>query len=218
MLSVTKDEELKACVWAELARDPSLAGAEVAVIAKDGVVTSAGHVDTVAQKEAGERAVRFSGGMCGIAFELDAKSDLGHKPSDSEIAHAALTALRAHARITPDSVGVEVERGWLTLSGDLGSQLEILLARRCVGGLAGLRDVCCCIQVAPAAGPLPHVRVGAIDSPPPCPAATAALPPVPLPNSRYSAWWRPSGRVHTPPSCHLTGRGRRCCSNRLGQR
>ncbi len=163
---MTKDEELKACVLAELARDPSLAGAEIAVIAKDGVVTIAGHVDTVAQKEAVERAVRFSSGICGIAFELDAKSDLGHRPSDSEIAHAALTALRADARITPDSVGVEVERGWLTLSGELGSQLEILLARQCVAGLAGVRGLCCCIRVAPAAGPLPHVRAGDIDAPP----------------------------------------------------
>lgn len=162
---MTKDEELKACVMAELARDPSLAGAEIAVITKDGVVTIAGHVNTVAQKEAVERAVRFSSGIGGIAFELDAKSDLGHKPSDSEIAHAALAALHADTRIAPDSVGVEVERGWLTLSGELGSQLEIVLARQSVAGLAGVRGLCCCIRVALAAGPLPQARAGDIDSP-----------------------------------------------------
>lgn len=143
------DEELKACVNAEIARDPSLADAEIAVIVKDGVVTITGHVDTIARKEAVQRAVRYSSGASGIAFELDAKSDFGHKASDSEIAHAALAALAARSGIPRNRIGVEVENGWVTLSGELGNHPNVEIARQCLADIPGIRGLCCCIRVAP---------------------------------------------------------------------
>ena len=149
---IKDDEELKARVLAELARDPSLAGAGIGVIVQDGVVTITGHVDTLAQKEAVERAIRYIDDVCATAFELDARNEFGHKPSDTEIAHAAITALRAHPQLSADHVRVEVENGWVTLSGNLGASLEVERARQCVSSLKGVRGVFSCLAVHPHAG------------------------------------------------------------------
>ena len=149
---MTTDEELKAGVIAELARDPGLAGSEIGVIVKDAVVSILGHVGTVAQKEAVERAVRGVSGLCGAAFELDAKSEFGHKPSDTEIVHAALAALHANPHLSASSVKVEVENGWMTLSGELKGHFEVDIARQCVGPLSGVRGVFSCISIPPNVG------------------------------------------------------------------
>lgn len=141
------DEELMACVVAELKRDPHLAHAEIGVIVKDSVVTVTGHVDTVEQKDAVERAVRRVCGVSAAAFELDARTALGHKHSDSEIAHAAVAALRANPLLSRARVNVEVDHGWVTLSGEVESDPEAEMARRCIAGLPGVRGSVNCISI-----------------------------------------------------------------------
>ncbi|WP_371132536.1 BON domain-containing protein, partial [Polaromonas sp.] len=79
---------------AELAWDAAINPIGIGVIARDGVVTLTGHLDTFAEKRAVERAVRRVSGVRGIALELDVKLSAEHQRSDSEIAQAASSALR----------------------------------------------------------------------------------------------------------------------------
>jgi len=104
------DIQLKADVTAELAWDPAINATDIGVMVKDGVVTLAGHLDTFAEKHAAEHAVRRVSGVRGIALDLDVKLAPEHKRSDSEIAQAAITALRLNSSVPDGKVKVEVDK------------------------------------------------------------------------------------------------------------
>lgn len=135
------DAQLKADVTAELAWDPAVNSINIGVSAKDGVVTLSGHLDTFAEKHAAERAARRVAGVRGLAVELDVKLSAAHKRSDSEIAQAAASALRWHSLVPDDRVLVQVEDGWVTLSGEVDAAYQLSSAEKCVRPLIGVRGL-----------------------------------------------------------------------------
>jgi osmotically-inducible protein OsmY len=143
------DAQIKADVTAELAWDPSIHATAVGVVVKDGLVTLTGHLDSLAEKHAVERAVRRVAGVRGIAVELEVKPAGEHKRSDAEIAKAALAALRWHSWVPEEHVKVEVEDGWVTLSGEVDWRYQATSAEQCVRPLMGVRGVTNNIGVKP---------------------------------------------------------------------
>lgn len=135
------DIQLKADVMAELAWDPAINATAIGVQVKDGVVALSGHLDSYAEKHAVEKAVRRVCGVRGIAVELDVKLAPDHRRSDSEIAQAALHALRLHTWVPEDQIKVEVEDGWVTLSGEVNWHYEIASAEQCIRRLLGVRGL-----------------------------------------------------------------------------
>jgi osmotically-inducible protein OsmY len=133
------DIQLKDDVTAELAWDPAINAAHIGVMVKDGVVTLAGHLDTFAEKYAVERAARRVAGVRGIALDLEVKLAPNHQRSDSEIAEAAIAALRLHSLIPEGQVKVEVEDGWVTLTGEVDWGYQFASAEQCVRPLKGVR-------------------------------------------------------------------------------
>lgn len=132
------DTELKADVIAELAWDSAINPTGIGVIVKHGVVTLTGHLESFAEKHAVERAVHRVAGVRGIALELDVKLSAAHKRSDSEIAQAAATALLWNSNVPDGRVQVEVENGWVTLTGELDWNYQIASAEQCVNSLLGV--------------------------------------------------------------------------------
>jgi osmotically-inducible protein OsmY len=132
------DMQLKADVTSELAWDPSINAAAIGVIVKDGLVTLTGHLDTFAEKHAVEHAVRRVSGVRGIALELDVELTPDHQRSDSEIAKAALHALRWHTWVPDGQIKVEVENGWVTLDGQADWHYQIKSAGDCIRPLIGV--------------------------------------------------------------------------------
>ncbi|MEO8387170.1 BON domain-containing protein [Polaromonas sp.] len=143
------DMQLKADVTAELAWEPAVNAAGIGVLVNDGVVTLTGHLDTFAEKYAAERAVRRVAGVRGLAMELDVKLAPGHQRSDSEIASAVASALRWSVFMQPDRVKVEVEKGWVTLTGEIDWSYQSSTAEQCVRGLIGVRGLTNNITVKP---------------------------------------------------------------------
>ncbi len=143
------DMQLKADVTAELAWEPAVNSAGIGVLVNDGVVTLTGHLDTFAEKVAAERAVRRVGGVRGLAIELDVKLVAAHHRSDSEIASVAASALRWSVLLPPDRIKVEVEKGWVTLTGDVDWAYQSSTAEKCVRGLVGVRGLSNNIAVKP---------------------------------------------------------------------
>jgi osmotically-inducible protein OsmY len=143
--------QLKADVMAELAWDPAINAANIGVMVKDGVVTLAGHIDTYAEKHAVERAVRRVSGVRAIALDLDVKLSTDHERTDSEIAQAALTALRWHALVPEELVKVEVEDGWVTLRGQVDSRFQLTNAEQGIRSLVGVRGLTNKITIKPHA-------------------------------------------------------------------
>jgi len=143
------DAQIKADVTAELAWDPSIHATAVGVVVKDGLVTLTGHLDSLAEKHAVERAVRRVSGVRGIAVELEVKPAGEHRRGDAEIAKAALAALRWHSWVPEEHVKVEVEDGWVTLSGEVDWRYQATSAEQCVRPLTGVRGVTNNIGVKP---------------------------------------------------------------------
>lgn len=135
------DLQLKADVTSELTWDPSINASGIGVMVKDGVVTLTGHLDTYVEKYEAERAVRRVSGVRGIALELDVKLSPGHKRSNSEIALAAIAALRWNSSVPEEKIKVEVEDGWVTLTGEVDWNYQRTSAERCIRPLIGVRGL-----------------------------------------------------------------------------
>lgn len=93
--------------------------------------------------------MRRVAGVRGIALELDVKLTPESKRSDSEIAKAALHALRWHSWVPNERLQVEVEDGWVTLSGEVDWHYQLASAEQCVRPLLGVRGITNNITVKP---------------------------------------------------------------------
>ena len=135
------DAQLKADVSAELEWEPSINASHVGVAVDNGVVTLTGHLDTFAEKFAVERAVQRVQGVRAIALELDVKLEPGRKRSDSEIAAAAESALKWHSLVPEEKIQVKVEKGWVTLKGEVDWDYQRRSADQAVHPLTGVVGV-----------------------------------------------------------------------------
>lgn len=135
------DEQLKKDVMAELEWDPSLNAAHVGVAVTNGVVTLTGHLDTYTEKYAVERAVSRVGDVKAIAMEVDVKLDPAHKRTDTEIAAAAESALVWHPQVPADRIQIKVEKGWITLKGEVDWDFQRQYAEKAVRALTGVVGV-----------------------------------------------------------------------------
>lgn len=113
------DTQLKKEVLAELEWDPALNANSVGVAVNKGVVLLTGHLDTFAEKQAVEEAVQRVAGVKAIAVELDVKLEPHHHRSDAEIAAAIGASFGWHALIPDDRIQLKVEKGWVTLTGEV---------------------------------------------------------------------------------------------------
>ncbi len=137
------DSDLKKDVLTELLWDPLVPEARVGVAVSEGVVTLSGHLDTYAEKVAAKRAVERVSGVKAIALELDVIPLGVHQRSDTEIAAAVEHALSWNTSIPQGGVKVMVEKGWVTLSGELDWNFQRRAVERMVRplkGVAGITD------------------------------------------------------------------------------
>ncbi len=147
------DAQLKKDVTAELEWDPSINASHVGVTAADGVVTLSGHLNTFVEKYAIERAVQRVQGVKAIALEVDVKLEPGHKRSDSEIAGAVESALQWHALVPAERIQVKVEKGWITLKGEVDWEYQRRNAEKAVRPLTGVVGVSNAITLKPSVTP-----------------------------------------------------------------
>jgi osmotically-inducible protein OsmY len=135
------DLQLKDEVLSELAWDPAVHAEAIDVSVKDGMVALSGHLGTYAEKRAVEKAVRRVTGVRGVALDLDVILAPEHRRTDSDIARAVLAALQWHAWVPHQRLHVQVEDGWVTLSGEVDWQHQLASAEQCVRPLVGVRGI-----------------------------------------------------------------------------
>jgi osmotically-inducible protein OsmY len=135
------DSQLKKDVEAELQWDPAIDATRVGVVVTDGVVTLTGHLASYAEKYAAERAAQRVEGVKALAVELDVKPIASHQRSDAEIAAAVEWALKWNALVPEDRIKVMVEKGWVTLSGELDWDYQREQALKAVRPLTGVLGV-----------------------------------------------------------------------------
>ncbi|MDL2337768.1 MAG: BON domain-containing protein [Pseudomonadota bacterium] len=135
------DAQIKADVTRELEWDTSINSSNVGIAVNHGIVTLSGHLDTYAEKYAIERAVQRVEGVKAVAIELDVKLAPDHKRSDSEIAQAIETAFKWHVFIPGDRIRVKVERGWVTLNGEVDWEYQRAATEKNVRPVMGVVGV-----------------------------------------------------------------------------
>ncbi len=147
------DDTLKSDISQELDWDPAIHASQIGVAVKDGVVTLTGHLDSYAEKFAIEKAVSRVRGVKAVAMELDVMLAPNHQRSDTEIALAAEAAFKWHVRIPADRIQVRVEKGWVTLRGEVDWDFQRQEAARAVRALTGVVGVSNAIHLKPAVPP-----------------------------------------------------------------
>lgn len=143
------DTQIQKDVIDELRWDPSIRENEIGVSSKDGVVTLSGVVDSYADKHAAEHAAQRVSGVKAIAEDLTVKLVPTSKRTDTEIAHAAVTALKWDIQVPDEKIKVKVDDGYITLSGDVEWKFQRDAAERAVRYLTGARAVVNLINVRP---------------------------------------------------------------------
>ena len=143
------DSQLKSDVLSEIAWEPTVHSDSIGVTVKEGVVTLTGHLKSLAEKHAVERAARRVAGVRALAVELDVTPAAEHKRSDSEIAKTVLTALRWHSWVPEERIRVEVEDGWVTLGGEVDWRYQATSAEQCIRPLVGVRGLTNNIGIKP---------------------------------------------------------------------
>ncbi len=112
--------ELQNDVQDALYWEPLLNAAEIGVIAKDGVVTLTGTVDSYAKKWEAENAAKSVSGVRVVVEKIDVKLNRSFgKIDDNEIADDLIKAVKWNRQIPKDKIQAKVEDGWVTLEGEV---------------------------------------------------------------------------------------------------
>jgi osmotically-inducible protein OsmY len=145
--------DLKNEVMDELRWEPSINEADVGVIVKDGIVTLTGAVDSYAEKSAAERAAQRVLGVKAVANDIAIRLPHGNTRTDADIAAAAVNALQWHVFLPRGHVKVAVDRGWVTLKGDVQWQYQKTAAEEGVRHLLGVTGISNEITIKPQVSP-----------------------------------------------------------------
>ena len=138
MTATLTDSELQQTVLDELKWEPSVNAAHIGVSVKDGVVTLTGHVPSYAEKYAAEKAAKRVYGVKAVANELDVKLPGSSQRTDEDIAVACVNALKTNYLGAQDKIKITVNKGWVTLEGEVEWQFQKTPPKRAVRYLSGV--------------------------------------------------------------------------------
>ena len=146
---MSDDKQLQQAVLDELQWEPSVNAAHIGVTAKSGVVTLLGHVGTFSEKFAAEKATRRVKDVKAVAEELEVQLPFSVRHGDEEIASAALNRLKWDSAVPVDAVKAKVEKGWVTLTGEVDWHYQQQAAADDVRGILGVVGVANDISIKP---------------------------------------------------------------------
>jgi osmotically-inducible protein OsmY len=148
---IRKDKDLRLDVLDELEWEPSIDAAAIGVAVYDGIVTLSGAVHSFTERLAAERATQRVHGVKAVANDLEVRLPGTHERTDSEIAAAAVSVLSWKPSVPTGRVKVAVNKGWITLDGDVDWNYQKRAASEAVHRLVGVRGVHNLIAVKPYA-------------------------------------------------------------------
>lgn len=135
------DRQIQQDVLSELAWDPSINAAHIGVQVDDSIVTLSGKINNLADKWRIEKAARRVHGVKGMAIDLKVEMVGESVRSDSDIAHTAKMVLDWNPALPKNSVEIMVEKGWITLTGQLEWNYQREIAQKVVSHLVGVTGV-----------------------------------------------------------------------------
>ena len=134
------DNQIQKDVSSEILWDPRVSSSRVSVSAKDGIVTLRGSVPHYFEKGAAEDAAQRVGGVIAVADELEVRVIGEYEKTDEDIAEAAALAMKWSYSV-PKGIKITVDRGLITLNGEVDWDYERNEARDAVSSLMGVTGV-----------------------------------------------------------------------------
>ena len=147
------DTQLRDDIQAELTWAPDVKSSDIGVIVKDGVVTLTGHLSSYAEKYAVERAAQRVYGVKALAIELTVELPFDNQRTDADIAQAAERALEWNVLVPDGKIHPMVEKGWLSLNGEVEWDYQRNAAEVAVRDLMGVTGVSNLVKVKPRVSP-----------------------------------------------------------------
>jgi osmotically-inducible protein OsmY len=122
--------------------EPLLHAAEIGVTAKDGIVTLTGTVDSYFKKREAENAAKNVLGVKVVVEKIEVVliSRWATK-TDNDIASEIVNAFKWNRQVPDEKVQVKVEKGWITLEGELNWNYERVAAYDAVKHIMGVVGV-----------------------------------------------------------------------------
>lgn len=135
------DKQLKDEIEEELDFDPTINSAAIGVEVVDRVVTLAGYPSSYAEKLAAERAAQRVAGVKAVVVDMQVRLPSDHVRTDEELAGAVRSMLRWTVGLSEDAVKVQVEKGWVTLRGEVNNAHLKQLAAQTIGHMRSVVGV-----------------------------------------------------------------------------
>ncbi|WP_233801540.1 BON domain-containing protein [Paraburkholderia sp. HP33-1] len=141
------DGQLKHEVEEEFEWDPAVTATDIGVEVANGVVTLSGHPPSLAEKLAAEKAAQRVAGVKAVVVDMEVRLPQRDQHSDEEVAGAVHAILHWSAAVPNDAVKIQVEKGWVTLTGALDWAYQRHIVARAVGQMRGIRGLTNAIEV-----------------------------------------------------------------------
>jgi len=152
------DRELQQHVQNALDWEPSIESTEIGVSVDNGIVTLRGDVHSYAERSAAERVALRVYGTKAVANDINIRLISRYERTDTEIAQAAVSALKWNTMVPADKVNMAVSNGWITLTGTVDWQYQRHAVERAVRDLMGVKGVTNNITLKP------HVQAGDVQA------------------------------------------------------
>ncbi|RZF27507.1 BON domain-containing protein [Paraburkholderia sp. UYCP14C] len=141
------DRQLKLEVEEELEWDPAVTATDIGVEVTNGVVTLSGHPPSLAEKLAAEKAAQRVAGVKAVAVDLQVRLPKPDEHSDEDVASAVHAILYWSVAVPNDAIKIQVEKGWVTLTGVVDWAYQRHVVARAVGQMRGIRGLTNAIEV-----------------------------------------------------------------------
>src|SRR3984957_4649539 len=134
------DLEIKTLVSEALAQNAELAEKHIATDVKNRTVTLSGTVETIAQKNQADHIAWQVTGVQGVTDNLSAANAQTNPESiDDKLAHRVEFELYSTKAISLKTVQIHADNGTVTLTGNVSSRAEKLLAEKMAQSVEGVR-------------------------------------------------------------------------------
>lgn len=144
------DVDIRRNVENELSWEPSVDEKGIMVKVQDGVVTLGGSVPHYADRWTAEQAAKRVNGVRAIANDIEVVMPKAGERSDTDIANAAVNALKWHFATGTCDIKPVVIHGWVKLTGEVQYAYQRNIAESAVRYLAGVKSVTNDIVVKPS--------------------------------------------------------------------
>lgn len=143
------DSQIQTEVMQELRWDASVTHEKIGVAVSDGIVTLSGNVPSFIEKSSAVKAAQRVSEVKAVVEEIEVKLPGIYKRGDQEIAKAIVDQFKWNIQVPDHLIKVNVEDGWVDLTGEVEWDYQRTTAESLVRGTTGVIGVSDNITIKP---------------------------------------------------------------------